>query len=99
MTLSRGLVDLGREYEIALRESVYFVGPNFHSHFAPREIDIGVMALLFGDRAHFVREIERRLEIRELEFPFNMVTADHVPMLDFSGQRFDLFGGQRRHSP
>ena len=50
------LIDLRRHDEIALRQTVYLVGPELDLDLAPRQIDIRMVTLLLGDLSHTVYE-------------------------------------------
>ena len=60
-------IDFGCKDEIAFGETVNFVRPGFYFGFSPGEEYIGVMALLFGDDAHFIYKRQRLGEIGEFE--------------------------------
>src|SRR5580658_216704 len=79
-TRSAQLVDFGGKDEIAFGEAVDLVGPGGDFRFAPREQNIGMMSLLFGDGAHFVHERERLLEIGEREGARDVVPVDYLPL-------------------
>ena len=47
-------VHLCREDEIALREAINLVGPDFHPHLPPGQLEVGVVSLLLGEGAYFI---------------------------------------------
>jgi hypothetical protein len=55
--LSRYLIDLCGENEIALCQAVDFVRPDGDLDFAPGQEDVGMMSLLFGNLSHAIDEI------------------------------------------
>jgi hypothetical protein len=91
-------INLGRQYEVALGEAVDFVRPYFYADPAPTYADVGMMVLFFRNSADFVGERQGGFEIRELEFSFDVVIVDDVPIFDLNRERLDLLGGERRHS-
>ena len=95
--LSR-LIDFGSKDEVALSEPVDLVCPDLDLSFAPRQVDIGMMALVLGNGAGTVHEVESGLEIRKLEFFFDVMIVHDVPIVDLSRQWFDLLGRQRWHA-
>lgn len=67
------------EDEIAFSESVDFVCPNVHSHFAPREVDVRVMALFLGEATDSIGEGERGDKVIKDKFLLEMMTANSAP--------------------
>ena len=75
-------IDFGGEDEIAFGEAVDLVGPRGDYGFAPAEQNVWMMALRFGDFAHFNHKGERLNKIRELECARNVVAVNHFPLRD-----------------
>ena len=88
------LVDLGGEDEVALGETVDFVCPNGDLGLSPGEDNVRVMALFFGDRAYFVHEFERGLEIGEGERASNVVLVDDMPIGQLMAEVVELLAVQ-----
>jgi hypothetical protein len=63
LQLTMYAIDLRRHDEVALRETVNFVGPEGYFHFPPRQQDIRVMTLLLSESPDPVHEVECLLEI------------------------------------
>lgn len=75
----RDSVDARRQYEIAFRQAVDFMGVSGDFRTAPSQQNIGVVALFFGDRAREIDEIQRLLKIGETKDPVQMVVIDDLP--------------------
>jgi hypothetical protein len=60
--------------------------PNRNTDFAPGERDIGMVSLLFGDSAHTVDKCDGAGEVRESEFPLQVMPRDDGPRRDFGRQ-------------
>lgn len=90
------LVDFGGEDEVGFGEAVDFVGPGSNFGFAPREQNIGMMALLLGELADSVDEVERLAEIGEGEDARDVMRVDDAPVRDLLGEFFEFFAGERR---
>jgi hypothetical protein len=58
-------VDFGSKNKIAFGQAVDLVGPNLDFNLPPRQVQVGMMPLLFGDGAHAVHEVQGRPEIGE----------------------------------
>src|SRR5467141_2101926 len=74
------LVDLGGHDEIAFGQAVDAVRPQRDFHFAPREQNVGMMALLFREDSDAVHEVERLLEIWKFEGARAVVFVDDLPV-------------------
>ena len=61
------LVDCGREREIAFGDAAGVVRPGLDIGAAPREVDIGMVALLLRHGADAIDEVQGAAEIRERE--------------------------------
>lgn len=72
-------VDFCREDEVALGQSVDFVSPDGHPHFAPSQVDIRVVALFLGEATDEIGELECSDEILKCKFLVEVVTADDAP--------------------
>src|SRR5438445_1778606 len=62
-------VRLGGQVEIALRQSLDLVGPDFDLALPPGHVEIRMVSLPLRDRADLVGELERLGEILELKGP------------------------------
>ena len=68
---------------------------------APAEQNVGMMALLFGERADLVDERQRPPEVRELVSAHDVVLADHLPLRrlrQLAMNPGELSSLQRRHA-
>jgi len=72
-------VDLRRQNEVRLGQSVHRVRPGRDFSFAPPEQDVRMMALLLGNSAHFVHEGQSRLEIGKLVSADEMMLINNLP--------------------
>jgi hypothetical protein len=72
-------VYLGRENKIALRETVNLVRPDGDFCAAPAEADVRVMALIFGQLAHAINEVQRCTKIPERVRFEQVMFAHYVP--------------------
>jgi hypothetical protein len=75
-------VDFGGHDEVAFGETVDLVRPESDFGFAPGEEDVGMMSLLFGERTDTVDEVERLLEVGELELAVKMMLVGDGPFRD-----------------
>ena len=91
-------VNLGRHDEVALRQAVDFVSPQSDLNFSPRQKDVRMVALLFGDRADTIHEFQRLLEVRKPEFTMDVMLVGDRPPGDIPMECFDFFSTQRRHT-
>jgi hypothetical protein len=87
-------VDFRGELEIFFSDAAGIVGPGFDIHAAPGEMDVGVMALAFGDCADAVDEIERLQEIGELEGASDVMLVDDLPIGCLCGALAQGVGGK-----
>jgi hypothetical protein len=87
------LVDLGGEDEVRFGEALGGMGPEGDLDASPGEQDVGVMSLLFGDRADLVGERQRFLKVGKREAAGDVVIVDDLPVGDFFEQaiEFDAF--------
>jgi hypothetical protein len=90
------LIDLRRDYKIALSQTSDFVRVNLHVHPAPRQAKIRMMAFLLRDGAHAVHEIERCLEIGKQKTLRDMVLFDDFPVRQLLGESHQYRAFQRR---
>src|SRR5579884_3112518 len=74
------LVHLCLEHEITFRQPVNLVCPQREFHLSPGEVDVGMMALFFGEFADLVGEGEGVAEIFEFVFAFEVMLIDDVPV-------------------
>src|SRR5258706_15737772 len=89
------LVDLRGEDEVALGQAVDLVRPDRHAHLSIRQIDVGVMPLLFGNSTDLVREGQGTLEILERERLLDVVIVDDRPAVNLGRQRVTGLGAER----
>lgn len=82
----RELVDLGRHDEIALCQAIDLMRPELDLDFAPCEINVRMMPLLFGHSTGEVYKLKRLGEVGEFEFFLNMMFADNSPAVDLIEQ-------------
>jgi hypothetical protein len=80
----RNPVDFGGEHEIAFGQSVDLVREGGYFRLAPGQQNVGMVALLFRDRAGAVDEVERFLKIGEAENLVQMMLGDDFPIGQFS---------------
>src|SRR3989442_13638233 len=57
-----------------------------------------MVSLFFSNGTNLIHKVESSFEVGKLEFFFNVMVVYHVPLVDLSSQRFDLFRSKRRHS-
>ena len=98
---SQELVDLRRQNEIRLGQPVHGVRPGGDFDLAPSQQNVGMVALLLGDLAHFIHESQRRLEIGELEASHDVVLVHDFPLCGIGKltMEFGQFGSlERRHA-
>ena len=74
-------VDLRGEDEVVLAEAVDGVGVDGDLGPAPRDAEVRVVALLLGDAADPVREVQGSDEVVESELPGDVVLIDGLPPL------------------
>src|SRR5262245_525696 len=91
-------VTLGGEHEVTFGEAIDLVRPDVDANLAPREVDVGVVVLLFGHGADAVYESERLLEVGELVRLRKMVVVDSVPVVELPEVLFHLRWRERRHA-
>src|ERR1035437_7419359 len=72
-------VDFGGKNKIALGQAVDLVGPNLDFDLAPRQVQVGMVPLLFGNRAHAVDKVQGRPEIGEPVRLRQMMLIHHLP--------------------
>jgi len=89
----RSLVDFRGENKIAFRQSINLVSPDLHLSSSPREVNVRMMALIFGDCSNPVHEIESSFEVWKPEFFFDVMVIHDIPAVDLRLQGPDLFGG------
>jgi len=72
-------VDLRRQNEVRLGQSVHRVRPGRDLNLAPCQKNVRMMALLLGNHADFIDEGQRGLEIRKLESADEMMSIHDPP--------------------
>jgi hypothetical protein len=70
--------------------------PDLHGHLAPGDVQVWMMALLLGHRAHLVDVGQRRLEVRKLARLGRMMIAWRLPAFDEREHSRDLVMRQGR---
>jgi hypothetical protein len=73
------LLVLRCENKIAFRQPVYFVREDRHEHSSPRQKNVWVMTLNFGNFPQPVGEIEGVAEVGESEFLFEVMFVNDLP--------------------
>ena len=91
-------VDLRGQNEIALREAVDLVGEDCHFRFAPRQQNIGVVALLLRDGAGAVYKVECLLKIGKAEYSVQMMLPDHFPIGQLRMERIQRIAFERENA-
>ena len=76
------LVDLCRQYEIALRQTVDLVRPGCDIDFSPGKQDVWVVSLLLSKLAHAIYEFESSAKIRKREGLRDVMFFDDVLPID-----------------
>jgi hypothetical protein len=72
---------------------------DLETHLAPAQVDVGVVALLFGHRPDAVREGEGLGKVVERVFLFQVVLVHHLPAAaEYVEQGSDLIPLERRHA-
>jgi len=74
-------IHLGRENEIAFRQSVNLVGPDNELDLAPGEMDIRMMPLGLGQFSDPVGKSKRRAKILEAVLLFQLMPGHHLPVI------------------
>src|SRR4051812_19813118 len=64
-------LDAPRQLEVAVREAAFGVGRQRHVDRVPRDRQVGVVVHLLGGRRDLVHEVDRPLEVVELEAPLD----------------------------
>ena len=72
-------VNLGGKNKVALRQSINLVRPDFQFDPAPRQVDIRVVPLLFGEFTDAIRKVEGLTKIFKRIRPLQMVFIDDRP--------------------
>src|SRR5436189_3066544 len=93
-TLGGNAIDFCGHNEVALRQTVYLVGIKHDFNAAPTEAHVWMMPFLFCKCTDLIDELQRRFEIRELEFTFDMVGCEQGPFRDLFHQRSDFAAAQ-----
>src|SRR5215471_16824637 len=91
-------IDLRREDEVALGQSVDLVRPDRHRDLAPGEVDVRVVSLFLREDANFVGKRESGLEIGKLEGALQMMLINELPSRELGTEALELFALQRRHA-
>src|SRR5260370_42034591 len=76
------LVNLCRQDEIALRQTVDLVRPGCDIDFSPGKRDVWVVSLLLSKLTHAIYEFESSAKIRKLEGLRDVMFFDDVPPID-----------------
>ena len=91
-------IGLRGQDEVAFRQAVDFVSPDFDSHPAPGEVEVRMMALLFCDGAHTVHKIQCIFEVGEGKGLGQVVLIDHLPASDLGHEVFQFSPTERRRT-
>src|ERR1035437_7733949 len=75
-------VNLCRHDEIALGQAVDLVGPQRDLGLAPCQQNVRMMSLLLGQSSHAIDELERLLEVGELELAVKVMFLRDCPLGD-----------------
>jgi hypothetical protein len=78
-TIEIKAVNLGREDEIALRQSASFVRINASVNLPPGERKVWMMTLLLGDFAHAIDKVKRLPKVGKQEAFFDVVFLYELP--------------------
>src|SRR5215467_2000038 len=74
------LVDLGRHDEVTLAQPVDSVRPESDLCLSPRQQDVRMMPLLFGQCTHSIHKVERLLKVGKSKGSGDVVLVDHFPV-------------------
>jgi hypothetical protein len=81
------LIDLCREDEVALGQTVDLVRPDGDLGASPCEQDVGMMTLLLGDDTYAVYELKRLAKVGEPELACEVVFVNNLPLRKLSLER------------
>jgi len=91
-------VDLRGHDEVTFRKAVDLMRPQRDPGLAPREQNVGMVALFLGQRADAIYEGERFDEIGKGKCTVKVMLVDHVPLRNALVQRLKFFALERRYS-
>src|SRR5580704_19340172 len=97
----RQLIDLRRQNEIRLSQSIHRVRPGRDLNIAPSQQNVGMMSLLLGDFADSIHESKSRFEVGKLEGAHEMMFVNDLPLPRFGQLLMNLSKFvplQRRHA-
>ena len=92
------LVDLCRQDEIALRQTVDLVRPGRDPNFSPSKRDIWVVTLFLRELAYAVYKLERFAKVGKREGLCDVVLLNHIPPVHLLFEGDKVFTLERRHS-
>ena len=98
LSLSLQPVDFRGHNEVALGKAVDLVRPHGNLGFAPRQQNVGMVPLFFGERSHAIHEFERLLEVGKSVGASEMVLVDYTPERNFAVHCLEFPALERRHS-
>lgn len=84
--------------EIALGQAIDFVSPQCYSDLAPPQQNVGMMSLLFGERANPIYKVERLFEIGELEFAAKVMFRGDRPCGNAPVEFLEFLAFERRNT-
>jgi hypothetical protein len=87
------------KHKVGARQPAGFVRPDRHAHFAPRQVNVGMVPLGFRNGADAVRKRQRLREIGKRELLLEVMLIDDAPVAaELFRQRRQLLPFQRRHA-
>src|SRR5580692_10201943 len=76
----RGTIDLCRQNEIALGQTVNLMGPGGDLGLAPGQQNVGMVPFLLSDITDAIHEGQRLVEIGEAKFAMQVMLVRNVPL-------------------
>src|ERR1700730_6097359 len=92
------LIDFRCKNEVAFGEPVDFMRPGSDFSLSPRQQNIRMVPLLFGNLPYLIDERQRLTKIRKRKFPRDVVTIHHLPLRHLLRKRLKFLACQRRHA-
>ena len=89
-------VDLRREDEVILRQSIDLVRPDLDNDPSPGQVEVGMVPLRFGKLADAIDEDKRGLPVLEIELFAEVMLFYDVPSIDLGQQRSEITRSERR---
>ena len=92
-------IGFSRKNKVAFGQTIDFMRPNRDFYFAPGEINVGVVALRFGELAYLVGKIKRLTEVLKFILLLQMMFTDDRPTAsELFLQGFQLLAFEWRHA-